>query len=374
MRAEGVDVVNLSAGEPDFATQRSVVEQAKTALDNGLTRYGKPGGGPELKTVICEKFQRDNELAYTPDQITVGAGAKQILLHAFLTHLNPGDEVLVLSPYWVSYADQIKFSGGNAKFVSLLGLKGPEDLRARLQENSSAKTKCIVFSSPSNPTGEVLGAEVLKTIASFATEQKLWVISDEIYEYLVFEGKHQSILNVMPSLAPQTLLVNGLSKAFAMTGWRVGYAAGPDQVIARMRMLQSHSSTCLPGFIEKAAITALKGGKQLIAEDLDKYRVRRNVALDQAKMLQDSVGIGHCYPKGAFYVFLDLRPVLHNSVACKTSLEFGTLLLEKHHVGAVPGEAFGAPGFLRTSYATSEEQIKRGYAGIKACAQEVMHS
>ena len=159
-----------------------------------------------------------------------------------------------------------------------------------------------------------------------------------------------------------------------MTGWRVGYAAGPKEVIARMRMLQSHSSTCLPAFVEKAAVVALSGGKAMIANDLDKYRSRRSVAIEQAKLLESSVGVGHCYPAGAFYVFLDLRPVLQQSKSCKSSMEFGNRLLEKHHVGAVPGEAFGAPGFLRTSYATSIENIQKGFAGIKACAQEVMQS
>ncbi len=374
MRASGIDVVNLSAGEPGFPTHHSVVSAAKDALDAGSTRYGKPGGGPELLAAITQKFKRDNALQIDAQQITVGAGAKQILLHAFLTLINPGDEVVVLSPYWVSYADQIAFSGGTAKFVSTVGVDSAEQLTKLLEESASNKSKCIVYSSPSNPSGQVLTKDALAMIAQFAKKHQLWVLSDEIYEYLVFAGQHCSILNVAPELSSQTIIVNGLSKAFAMTGWRVGYAAGPQEVIARMRMLQSHSSTCLPAFIEKAAAVALGGGKDLIAEDLDKYKKRRAVAIDQAKLLCSAVGIEHLHPDGAFYVFLDLRPVLKKSGSCSTSMEFGKLLLEKHHVGAVPGEAFGAPGFLRTSYATSIENIKRGFAGIKACAQEVMQS
>jgi len=374
MKAAGTDVVNLSAGEPDFPTHHSVVDAAKKALDAGATRYGKPGGGVELLAAIQNKFKRDNAIGFEPGQITVGVGAKQILLHAFLTLINPGDEVIVLCPYWVSYADQIAFSGGSAKFVQTLGLNSAEALAKSLKDACTDKTKCIVYSSPSNPSGGLLSKDELKVVADFAKENALWVLSDEIYEYLVFEGEHHSILNVAPELASQTLIINGLSKGFAMTGWRVGYAAGPSEVIARMRMLQSHSSTCLPAFIEQAAVVALAGGKSLVAKDLDKYQSRREVALEQAAMLDASVGIKHCHPEGAFYVFLDLRVVLEKSKTCKSSMEFGNYLLEKHHVGAVPGEAFGAPGFLRTSYATSAENITKGFAGIKACAEELMQS
>jgi aspartate aminotransferase len=350
---QGHKVLNFAVGEPDYPTPRVIVDRAIESLQAGRTKYTPPGGGPELRQAIVNKLARDNNLAFDASQIVVGTGAKEILFHTFLSVLNDGDEVLLTAPCWVSYADQIRAAGGVPVII-------PVTATGRLPSNdeilkyATRKTKVFVINSPNNPSGYILGERDLRDLGSLLARQGWWVISDEIYEYMCFDEPHQSLLQICPELKSKFVLINGLSKAFAMTGWRVGYCAAPQDIADMVRSLQSHSSTCIPGFIEDAAVVALKHGKALMTEDIAKLRRRRDMA---TKLLDSLGGIKYFYPQGAFYIFVDIRNKLQHG---ESSLSFSERLLQEHHLALAPGEAFGTPGFLRLSYATDEATIEEG--------------
>lgn len=350
---QGHKVLNFAVGEPDYPTPKIIVDRAIESLKAGRTKYTPAGGGPELRQAICEKLQRDNGLTFDAAQVVVGTGAKEILFHTFLSLLNDGDEVILTTPCWVSYADQIRAAGAVPVMIPVAS-DGRIAPGSEIQKYASPKTKAFVFNSPNNPGGYILNEAELKELGTFLSKQGWWVISDEIYEYMSFDVPHQSLLKVCPELKSRFVLVNGLSKAFAMTGWRVGYCAAPTELANMVRSLQSHSSTCIPGFIEDAAVVALKHGKPLMEEDIAKLRHRRDVAV---KLLNSLGGIKYFYPQGAYYIFVDIREKLHNG---DTSMQFSERLLQEHHLALAPGEAFGAPGFLRLSYATDEETITEG--------------
>lgn len=350
---QGFKVLNFAVGEPDYPTPSIVVDRAIESLRAGRTRYTPAGGGPELRQAIADKLQKDNGLTFNPSQIVVGAGAKEILFHTFLSLVNDGDEVILTAPCWVSYADQIRAAGGIPVIIPV-----PENGRipstAEIAKYASPKTKVFVFNSPNNPAGYILNESELKELGTFLSKQGWWVISDEIYEYMSFDIPHQSLLKVCPELTEKFVLINGMSKAFAMTGWRVGYCAAPQELATMVRSLQSHSSTCVPGFIEDASVVALKAGHPLMTEDIAKLRHRRDIA---TKLMNDLGGFKYFYPQGAYYIFIDIRPHLRDG---DTSLKFSDRLLQEHHLALAPGEAFGSPGFLRLSYATDEITIKDG--------------
>ena len=359
---EGHDIVNLTVGEPDFATPLAIVERAIAALQQGRTKYGPAGGGLALRQAVSSKLLQENRLAYAPEEIVAGCGAKEILCHLFLALVNPGDEILLPAPYWVSYEDQIKLAEGRPQIIP------PEVDRANhllltpamLERFATPRTVGLVLCSPNNPAGSVLSPESLLELGAYLTSKNWWIISDEIYEYFSFETPHRSLLELYPELRSRFILVNGLSKSFAMTGWRVGYAAGPAAVIGAVKTLQSHSSTCLPPFIEAAAEWALSQGAELMRVEIAAMKAKRDLVVELAQQLPD---IEFFSPQGAFYLFMDLRPLLAKSgqYANGNSLAWCEALLDQQKVAVVPGEAFGTPGYLRISYACSPEKIREGF-------------
>jgi len=350
---QGHKVLNFAVGEPDYPTAPIVVDRAIESLKAGRTKYTPAGGGPELRQAIADKLLRDNGLNYNVNQIVAGAGAKEVLFHTFLSLLNDGDEVLLTAPYWVSYGDQIRAAGGVPITVPIPDHGGFPSLET-IEKYASARTKVFVFNSPNNPAGYVLGEKELKTLGEYLRKKSWWVISDEIYEYMSFDVPHTSLVKVCPELTSKFVLVNGLSKAFAMTGWRVGYCAAPLELAAMVRSLQSHSSTCIPGFIEDASVVALKAGRPLMAKDIERLKARRDLAI---KYLQELGGLKFLVPQGAYYIFIDVRQHLKSG---ETTLQFSDRLLTEHHLALAPGEAFGAPGFLRISYAIDDATILEG--------------
>lgn len=366
---QGIKVLNFGVGEPDFSTPASIVQAGIKALEAGRTKYGPAGGSPELRQAIAAKLERENHLKFSPDSIVVGIGAKEILFHCFLALLNEGDEVLVPSPYWVSYPDQIIAAGAKPVLLPLPDdiAKAPLSIEA-LERYATPKTVGIVLNSPNNPAGYMFDEGFLKELGAYLVTKPWWIISDEIYEYLAFDRPHRSLLEFYPELASRFLYINGLSKSFAMTGWRVGYVAGPDNIVKMVRDLQSHSSTCLPPFVEDAAVYALNQGKPLVSKEIALMKNRRDLAM---QALAKIPGLRYVQPHGAFYLFIDVRSALSGKTQVKDAFGLSDYLLTKHHVAMVPGEGFGAPGFLRMSYATDEESIREGIARLGKALSEL---
>ncbi len=361
LKEGGADVLNFAVGEPDFPTPKPIVDIAIKALLEGKTKYGMAGGGVPFRQAICDKLKRENDLDYTIDQVVAGIGAKELLFHIFLSMLNEGDEVILTAPCWVSYGDQIIGAGGVPVIVPVPDsttslLVDPETI----EKYVTKRTVGFVLCSPSNPVGNALSKDELLNLGRYLeTKKDWWIISDEIYEYLNFDQPHRSIVSLCPALKNRTVVVNGMSKGFAMTGWRVGYCAGPVELMKLVRGLQSHSSTCLPPFIEEASTWAIKQGASLMANEVIIMKKRRDFAVECIKALP---GVSYYHPQGAFYLFVDIRQALAKSTKFKAldSLGFSKFFLDEFHVAVVPGEAFAAPGFLRFSYAASEDVIKGG--------------
>lgn len=355
LKKQGIPVLSFAVGEPDFPTPAVVVEKAIESLRQGRTRYGAAGGGPALREALARKLKKDNRLDFKADQIVLGIGAKEILFHTFLSLLNEGDEVLIPAPYWVSYADQVIAAGGTPIVVPApQNFPNPPIDLADLDRYATSRTKAIIFNSPNNPAGYVFAPEFVKELGEYLSKKSWWVISDEIYEYLAFTKPHVSLLEAAPSLKDRFVLINGFSKSFSMTGWRVGYAAGPSNIIGLIRSLQSQSSTCLPMFIEDAAVVAAEAGRDLVQASIEDLDRRRKVA---SALLKTVPWLRLMEPEGAFYLWCDVRPALRPG---ESTVEFCARLLDSVQVAAVPGEAFGMPGFMRMSFAVSEVQLREG--------------
>jgi aspartate aminotransferase len=370
LKADGIDVLNFAVGEPDFSTPKEIIDRGVRALQAGRTKYGPAGGGLPFRQAVIDKLKKDNSLDFDPSQVVVGIGAKEILLHIFLATLNDGDEVIIPAPYWVSYTEQVKAAGATPVIVPMT--ESPElglDING-IEKYITPKTRVIVLNSPSNPAGSILSDDDLRHVGELAKKHDLWIISDEIYEYLSFDKPHTSLLKLMPELKERYILVNGMSKGFAMTGWRVGYAVGPMEVMKLVKSLQSHSSTCLPPFIEEAATWALSQGSSLMTKEIAILKARKKVAVDCLKEIE---GVDFIKPEGAFYVFVDVRKALKKSDKFKDNdtLAFGEFLLLEHHIACVPGEAFGTPGFLRFSYATNDETIREGFKRLNTALNSI---
>ena len=350
---QGKNVLNFAIGEPDYLTPGVVVDRAIESLKAGRTRYTPSGGGPELRQAIADKLMRDNGLSFDANQIVVGAGAKEILFHTFMSLLNDGDEVILTAPFWVSYADQIRAAGAVPVVIPIPDGGRMPSLEV-IESYATQKTKAFIFNSPNNPAGYILTELELKTLGTYLSNKPWWIIADEIYEYMSFDVPHISLLKACPELRDRFVLVNGMSKAFAMTGWRVGYCAAPLELAGMVKSLQSHSSTCIPGFIEDASVVALKAGLPLMEKDIGTLRARRDLAIQTMKKLG---GFKYLYPQGAYYLFIDIRSQLKNG---ESSLAFSDRLLEQFNLAIAPGEAFGAPGFLRLSYAASNATLLDG--------------
>ena len=361
LRSQGVDIVNFSAGEPDFPTPDHVKEAAKRAIDANFTRYTPVAGIPELRRAIAAKLARENGLSYEPSEIVVSNGGKQALYNAIMALCDPGDEVMILAPYWVSYPEQVRLAGGEPVFVPTDAGRGfhldPDALARRV----TARTRVIVLNSPNNPTGAVLGADELEAVADLARRHDLWVVSDEIYEHLIYDGRRHVSIASLPGMKERTVLINGLSKAYAMTGWRVGYAAAPRPVAEAMAALQGHGSSGISSISQAAAVAALEGPSGFIQEMVAEYDRRRRHIVRRLNALP---GVRCSEPEGAFYVFAEVNELLSRAAAVRpdlrTDVDLAGWLLEAARVAVVPGSGFGWPGAIRLSYATSLEQIDEG--------------
>ena len=373
LKAEGKDVISLGAGEPDFDTPVHIAEAGKRAIDHGKTRYTAPDGIPELKQAICDKFKRDNGLDYTPAQISVGTGGKQVLYNAFMATLNPGDEVVIPAPYWVSYPDMVLLAGGTP-VIAETSLQTSFKLTPQaLEEAITPKTRWFIFNSPSNPTGAGYTWDELKALTEVLMRHPhVAVLTDDMYEHLVYNGfKFCTPAEVEPALYDRTLTVNGVSKAYAMTGWRIGYAGGPQHLIAAMRKVQSQSTSNPSSISQWAAIEALNGPQDFIEPNNVMFARRRDLVV---KALNAISGVTCPTPEGAFYVYPFITGLIGKTSAGGTVIEndeaFATALLEEQGVAVVFGAAFGLSPAFRVSYATSDEALKEACARITTfCAQ-----
>ncbi len=359
LAAEGVDIVNFGIGEPDFDTPAAIKAAAVAAVEAGATKYTAADGTPALKAAIRRYFRRFNGIDYGPDQVMASVGAKQAIYNALLALVNPGDEVLLPAPYWVSYPEQIRLADGEPVIVPT----GPDE-RYHVTAEALAKawtprTRGLILNSPANPTGAVLSAEELQDIAAFAVDRDLWVLSDEIYHRLVFEGDAPSIA-ALPGMQDRTIVINGVSKAYAMTGWRIGFAAGPAAVISAMARIQGQSTSNPATMAQAAAVAALDGDQDATAEMVHAYRRRRSLMLDGLAAI---AGLRPVPPAGAFYVFCDVSGLAGrrmDGLALDDGDDLATVLLRRAGVAVVPGSGFGAPRAIRLSFAQSEERIHTG--------------
>ena len=365
MLREGRKVVNLSVGEPDFDTPTFIKEVAIQALREGFTKYTPVAGIPELIQAIREKFERDNNLSYSNSQIMVSCGAKEVLYNTFQAICNQGDEVIIPSPYWVSYPEQVKLAGGVPVFVSLDFQRGLRLERERLRQAISPRTKALVLNSPHNPTGGVFSLEELEEIAELAVTQDFLIITDEIYEKLIYQGTHVSIASLGKEIEKKTITINGVSKTYSMTGWRIGYAGGPEEIIEGMKKIQSQSTSCANSIAQKAAMGALLGPQDDVEKARREFEKRGQVILDRVSQIE---GMTCPKPQGAFYIFPDISSFLgtfDGDWIIRNSVDLAKYLLEKAEVATVPGSAFGADNHLRLSYAASLDQINEGVDRIK---------
>ncbi len=372
LKEKGQDIINLSIGEPDFNTPAFIKEAAKQAIDDNHTHYPPVAGYPELRRAIAEKLQRDNNLLFDPGQIVVSAGAKHSITNAILSIVDPGDEVLVPAPYWVSYKEIIKLAQGVPVVMETSIENDFKITPGQLEKAINAKTKALLYSSPCNPSGSVYGKEELKGLAAVLTNYKnLYVISDEIYELINFVDKHYTIA-AYECLKDQVILINGVSKGFAMTGWRLGYMAAPPAIAKACEKLQGQMTSGITTLSQYAAIAALRADPSKtpeIIEMVSTFRERRDMVLD---LLQSIPGMKTNQPKGAFYIFPDIHAYFGTSfgnTSIRNSKDLCMYLLEEAGVAMVPGDAFGAPGCIRISYASSrellEEAVKRMDKALK---------
>lgn len=372
LKRAGRDVIGLGAGEPDFDTPDNIKDAAKAAIDAGKTKYTAPDGIPELKEAICAKFKRDNGLDYTPAQVSVGTGGKQVLYNALMATLNEGDEVVIPAPYWVSYPDMVLLAGGTPVIAEASLQTGFKLTADQLEEAITDKTKWLIFNSPSNPTGAGYSRDELKELTDVLKRHPhVWVLTDDMYEHLAYDDfEFCTPAEVEPELYDRTLTVNGVSKAYAMTGWRIGYAAGPEKLIAAMRKVQSQSTSNPCSISQWAAVEALNGTQDFIAPNNKKFVRRRNMVVD---MLNAAEGISCPTPEGAFYVYPSIAGCIGKKTPAGTVIEndeiFATELLEDKGVAVVFGAAFGLSPNFRVSYATSDEALKEACTRIQSfCA------
>ena len=366
MKADGLDVVKIGVGEPDIETPENIEPAAVTALNEGFTKYTPVGGIDSLKAAIVEKFKTDNGLVYEKNEIIVSCGAKHSLYNIAAALFEAGDEIIIPAPFWVSYPDQILLSDGTPVIVGTKESNSfkitPSDLESRI----TGKTKALILNSPSNPTGMGYDRKSLESIADLAVKHDFYVISDEIYEKLVYDGfKHISIASLGKDIKERTIVVNGLSKSHAMTGWRIGFAAGPKDVISAMTNIQSQSTSNPTSIAQKAAVEALSGSQDFIPKMVAEFDKRRNFMIDRLNKIN---GITCSRPVGAFYAFPNVSAFygkMFNNKPISSSFDLSSYLLDEAKVAAVPGGAFGDDSFIRLSYATSMENIKKGLDNIE---------
>ena len=372
LRAEGVDVIGFSAGEPDFNTPEYINDAGKFAIDADITRYTPVAGTLDLREKICEKFRHDNGVDYTPAEIIVSNGAKQSLFIALCAMLNPGDEVLLPSPCWVSYPEMIRMAGGTPVMIHGCEENNFVVTADMMRPYVTERTKALILNSPNNPNGCVWSRQELADIAALAVECGFYVISDEIYEKLIYDDeKHYCMASFGPEIKKQCIVVNGVSKTYAMTGWRIGYAAGPKNVIKAMTSFQSHATSGANSIAQYAAATALSCGDKYILSMIDEYNGRRKL---MHRLVNEIDGMSCKLPKGAFYIMASLKEIIgraYKGQVITGSTRFAELLLDEKHVAVVPALAFGDDNYIRLSYATSRQNIVDGMARMKQFVSEL---
>ena len=363
MKAAGKDIIGLGAGEPDFDTPAHIKEAAKAALDKGASKYAPVPGTPGLKKAVVDKFKRDNNLDYEADQILVSVGGKQSFYNLFQALLNDGDEVVIAAPYWVSYPAMVQLAGGEPVIIEA-GIDtefkiSPQQLEAAI----TPKTRCVVLNSPSNPTGKAYSKAELAALGEVLVKHPdVLVATDDMYEHILWTDEpFVNIVNATPALYDQTIVMNGISKAYAMTGWRIGYAGGPKDLIKAMGKIQSQSTSGATTVSQHAAEAALNGDQSCVADMVKAFKERHDFVVKTLNAMPDV----NCLPSdGTFYSFPDFSKVIQRLDGIDDDVAFSEFLIEKANVAAVPGSAFGAPGYLRLSYATSMENLEKALARI----------
>ena len=366
LKEKGVDVISLGAGEPDFDTPNNVKNAAIQAINNGETKYTAVDGTPKLKEAIINKFKKENGLAFTKDQINVGAGGKQVIFNAILSTINPGDEVLIPAPYWVSYPDIVLLAGGVPKIVVCSEKDKFKITPNKIKDSLTDKTKWIILNSPSNPTGSCYSKNEIDAIADLLKDYpKVMIMSDDIYEHVVYDDFKFYTIAQNKSVTERTLTINGVSKSYSMTGWRIGYAGGPKELIKAMAKIQSQSTTNPSSISQASAVEALNGDQSFIKERSDAFKERRDFVVTELNKIPEIECIN---PEGAFYVFPSCKGCLgksHNELGdIKTDTDFVSKLLESTGVAVVQGSAFGLEGFFRISYATSMQNLEKAVKRI----------
>ena len=352
MKAEGKSITNFAAGEPDFDTPANIKAAAVSAITRGFTKYTPASGTNELKAAICDKFRKDNGLSYKPSQVVVSCGAKHSLYNIFQALCEKGDEVIIPSPYWVSYPEMVKLSGATPVIVKTTSANGFRLTEKDLEKATTKRTKALILNSPSNPTGSVYCIENLSMVAKWAEERNIFVISDEIYEKLIYDNlTHISIASLSKKMHELTIVVNGVSKSYSMTGWRIGYLAGNELLVASINKIQSHSTSNPTSISQMAALEALKGKQDFIAEAYKEFAARRDYL---AARISEIEKLSFFKPSGAFYLFSNI------SKTGMDSMTFAKRLLEEAHVAVIPGIAFGWDTHVRMSFAAGMEEIKEG--------------
>ena len=373
LKAEGKDVIGLSVGEPDFDTPDHIKTGAKKAMDEGKTKYTPVPGTVELRKAIVEKFKRENNLTYTPDQVIVSTGGKQVLYNAFMASINPGDEVVIAAPYWLSYPDMVILAEGTPVIVKASAAEQFKLTPDKLDAAITAKTKWVVINSPSNPTGAAYTKDELVALGAVLKKHPhVYILTDDIYEHLVYDDfKFHTIAEVVPELFDRTLTVNGVSKAYAMTGWRIGYAAGPLALIKAMSKVQGQSTSNASSISQAAAVAALNGDQAFLNDWRQKFQERRDLVVG---LLNKADGITCAAPEGAFYVFAScdgvIGKVTPEGKTIETDTDFATYLLEKHNLVVVQGAEFGLSPCFRVSYALDLDTLTKACERIqKACTE-----
>ena len=367
LRSKGIDVLEFTVGEPDFITPEHIREAAKTAMDAGHTRYTAATGILELKQAICEAFKRDHGVTYKPSEVTVSNGAKHCLHNVLVTCCEPGDEVIIPTPYWVSYAALVELAGAKPVMVETTEQEGFCLSAEKFREAITPKTRMLMLNSPSNPTGGVYPVDMLEELAKVAVEKDIIVLSDEIYDKLIYSGNtFKSFAGFGEEVRKRTIIVNGVSKAYAMTGWRIGWTLAPENISAGINKLQSQQTSNPCSVSQYAAVAALNGPQQCVADMRKEFAVRRDYVTSRLRSIP---GITFVKPGGAFYVFFNISSYyskpLGGGPAVSNATDFCTALLERAHVAIVSGDAFGAPGYVRLSFAASLETLTKGFDAIE---------
>lgn len=370
MKDEGINVISFGAGEPDFNTPENIRKEGIRAIEEGLTRYTPASGIIELKEAVCKKFKDDNDLDYSPSNIVISSGAKHSITNALMAILNPLDEVIIGVPYWVSYPEMVKISGGLPVYIHT---KEENDFKFTVNDLDKVltdKTKAIILNSPNNPTGSIYSKDELGLIADWAVKNNIFIISDEIYEKLAYDGEHISIATINEKVKDLTIVINGMSKAYAMTGWRMGYAAANAEIAKIMGNIQSHTTSNPCSISQYASVVGLVENQSSVEEMRVQFERRRNY---MAETINNIKGLSCRRPKGAFYIMVNITQLKGKSIKGATigdSLDFAKLLLDKVQVAVIPGIGFGDDNYIRLSYATSMENIEEGLGRIKTLLED----